>query len=150
MWFIISADYSIARRWRVFRILQHKGQIRPCQDIFLSSHDIQDPPVDKKMCCYIIFNGREHYYLVVRDDCTYLEMVQQIFGDCKWCTDHHFWHILWKKTHTTKSEITHTKWTVDTHKIYKQCAALIGKDEEEEPTRQARTLSVLSWTFMMG
>lgn len=28
--------------------LQHMGQICPCQGIFLSSHDTQDPPGDKK------------------------------------------------------------------------------------------------------
>lgn len=46
---------------------------------------------------FIFFNCREHYYVVVKDNCatcTYLEMVQQIFCDCKGCTNHHFWHVL--------------------------------------------------------
>lgn len=80
MTFIIYTDYSITWNWRALRVLQDKGQTHPCQDIFLSSHDIQDPPVEK-LCYLITCKCREHHYLSVRDDCTYFEMVQQIFGD---------------------------------------------------------------------
>ncbi len=61
MWFIISADYSIQEVFlkklclRVFRVLQHKGRIHPCQDIFPSFRGIQDPPVEKNMSYFINF-----------------------------------------------------------------------------------------------
>lgn len=61
--------------------LQDKGRTHPCQDIFLFSHDIQDPPIDEKLCYLITCKCREHHYFYVRGDCTYFEMVQQIFGD---------------------------------------------------------------------
>lgn len=35
--------------------LQHMGRIHPCRDIFLSSRDIQDPPVDIIMSGFIQF-----------------------------------------------------------------------------------------------
>lgn len=82
---------------RAFEAVQHKGRIHPCQDIFLSSHDTQDPPTDKKISCFILSRCGACYDLVVRDAETNLEMVQQISGDCKRSTNHHFWNVLLKK-----------------------------------------------------
>lgn len=56
-----DSDYSNASGWVGWGggFLQHTGQICPCPGIFLSSRDIQDPPVDKKThFCLIEFNGK--------------------------------------------------------------------------------------------
>lgn len=61
----------------------------------------------------------------------YFEMVQQIFSDCKRRSDHHFRDVL-----RTRAQ-SHT-------------VGLTRETKGGGPTRHARTLSVLSWTFIMG